>query len=86
MSLIPDFEIGIWNAWFIIIYILLVGMLPGFFIDADKAKKLENIPSYNKIEKTLALATHVFIMLVLALYCSYIRDGCGFRNENNRCW
>ena len=30
MSLIPDFEIGIWNAWFITIYFLLVGMLPGF--------------------------------------------------------
>ena len=72
MSLIPNFEIGIWNAWFITIYFLLVGMLPGFFIDADKAKKLENIPPYNKIEKRLALTTHVFIMPVLALYSIFL--------------
>ena len=68
MSLIPAFEIGIRNAWILTVYLLLVSTLPPYLIDANKAKKLENWPPYTKFKKILALATHVFIMPVVALY------------------
>jgi len=72
MSLVPAFDVGIWNAWILTVFMLLVGMGPAFFINKERAKQLETMPPYNKTEKILALTTHVFIMPVIALYSVFL--------------
>jgi protein-S-isoprenylcysteine O-methyltransferase Ste14 len=72
MSLIPAFEIGIWNAWILTVFMLLVGMVPSFFISKERAKKMEGWSPYSKTEKILALSTHVFIMPVAAIYSIFL--------------
>jgi hypothetical protein len=36
MSLIPAFEIGLWNAWIITVFLVLIGMVPGLFISKEE--------------------------------------------------
>jgi len=72
MSLIPAFEIGIWNAWILTIFMLMVGMVPSFFINKERTKAMEGWPPYSKTEKILALSTHVFIMPVVAIYSIFL--------------
>jgi len=52
MSLIPDFEIGLWNAWiFMILYFLTY--VPGFILNKKAMKDLGTTPPYNKTEKRI---------------------------------
>ncbi|UCB43972.1 MAG: isoprenylcysteine carboxylmethyltransferase family protein [Dehalococcoidales bacterium] len=72
MSFTPAFEIGIWNAWIITVFMLFVGMGPAFFLSKERAKQLENMPQYNKAEKISVLATHAFIMPAVAIYSVFL--------------
>jgi len=72
MSFTPAFEIGIWNAWILTVFMLLIGMAPAFFINKERAKQLENMPPYNKVEKISVLATHAFIMPAVAIYSIFL--------------
>ena len=56
MSLIPAFEIGIWNAWIITVFTILTGMVPAFFVNKERMKTMERWPPYSKTEKILALS------------------------------
>jgi len=59
MSLIPEFELGLWNAW---IFILLVFIIPHLFLNKYwKARGWdEEARSYNKKEKKLGNILTVF--------------------------
>jgi len=72
MSLVPSFEIGLWNAWIITVFNILTGMVPAFFISKERASKMEGWPPYSKTEKMLALSTHVVIMPVTAIYSIFL--------------
>ena len=72
MSLIPAFEIGVWNAWIITIFTILTGMVPAFFVNKERMKTMEKWPPYSKTEKILALSTHVVIMPVAAIYSIFL--------------
>ncbi|MFC1919848.1 methyltransferase family protein [Chloroflexota bacterium] len=72
MTAVPAFEVGVWNAWILTVFMLLVGMVPSFFISKERAKKIEGWPPYSKTEKILALTTHVFIMPVVAIYSIFL--------------
>jgi len=72
MSAVPAFEVGIWNAWILTVFMLLVGMVPAFFISKERAKQLESRPPYNNIEKISVLATHAFIMPAVAIYSIFL--------------
>ena len=72
MSFIPAFDIGIWNAWILTVFMLLVGMAPAFFVNKERAKQLEKMPPYNKAEKISVLATHAFIMPAVAIYSIFV--------------
>ena len=77
MSLIPVFEIGLWNAWIIIVLGFLSGPIPISLINKEAIKKFTATPSvpYSKTEKILdriypllALATIIYsIFLPLKL-------------------
>jgi len=71
MSLIPAFELGLWNAWILTVYFILIGMVPMFFISKERAQKM-GWPPYNKTEKILALITHAVIMPGTAIYSIFL--------------
>ena len=72
MSIIPAFEIGVWNAWIITVFLVLTGMVPGFFISKERTDKMGKWPPVNKTEKILALSTHVVIMPAAAIYSIFL--------------
>lgn len=75
MSLIPAFEIGIWNAWILQVVFYLSMFIPDFFLDKEaknRAKRMSMFALYTKIEKLLALSTHVIIMPLVFIYSIFL--------------
>jgi protein-S-isoprenylcysteine O-methyltransferase Ste14 len=72
MSLIPAFEIGVWNAWIITVFLVLTVMIPGFFVSKERMNKMGKWPPFNKTEKILAVSTHVVIMPAAAIYSIFL--------------
>jgi protein-S-isoprenylcysteine O-methyltransferase Ste14 len=65
MSLIPAFEIGVWNAWIIIVLSFLSCPIPIFLINKEAVKKFTATPSvpYSRTEK---IADRIYLLLALA--------------------
>jgi protein-S-isoprenylcysteine O-methyltransferase Ste14 len=75
MSLIPTFEIGIWNAWTLIVLFYLSMFIPDLFLDKEarkKSKRMSQFPPFKKKEKILALSTHAIIMPVALVYSIFL--------------
>ncbi len=75
MSLIPAFEIGIWNAWILQVVFYLSMFIPDFFLDKEAKngkKRVSMFALYTKIEKILALSTHVVIMPLVFIYSVFL--------------
>ena len=75
MSLVPAFEIGIWNAWILQGLFLLVSIVPDFLMGKEaklSMKRMEQLAPFSKSEKMLALSTHVVIMPVAAIYSIFL--------------
>jgi protein-S-isoprenylcysteine O-methyltransferase Ste14 len=75
MSLIPTFEIGIWNAWILIVLFYLSMFIPDLFLDKEarkKSKRMSQFPPFKKKEKILALSTHAIIMPVALVYSIFL--------------
>ena len=64
MSLAPAFEIGVWNAWILMVYILVhASLLSLLFKDAMKEREASgNIP-YTKIEKSANIFRQAILVL-----------------------
>lgn len=71
MNLIPEFKIGLWNAWIFIVFYYLIIYVPGYF-NREKAKKALSSPPYNKKEKNtyFVLETIYFISLIYTVFLS----------------
>jgi hypothetical protein len=68
MSLIPEFELGLWNAW---IFILLVFIIPHLFLNKYwKARGWdEEARSYSKKEKKLGnILTVIFLLQLFMVF------------------
>ena len=75
MSLIPAFEIGIWNAWILQVIFYLSMFIPDFFLDKEaknRKKRMSMFAPYTKFEKLLALSTHVIIMPFVLIYSLFL--------------
>ena len=75
MSLIPAFEIGVWNAWILQAIFFLVLSIPDFLMSKEakeRTKRATESMPLTKTEKVLALSTHVFIMPVAAIYSIFL--------------
>ena len=75
MSLVPTFEIGVWNAWILTLYPLLH---PLFMILIDKAvgtgdisKKMENFV-HNKVDKINFIFTDFILFFGLFIYSVFL--------------
>jgi protein-S-isoprenylcysteine O-methyltransferase Ste14 len=75
MSLIPAFEIGLWNAWIIQVVFFLIMIVPDIFISKDLKERTkratESIP-FSKINRRLSLSTHIVIMPLVFIYSIFV--------------
>jgi len=75
MSLIPAFEIGIWNAWILQALIFLVMFVQDFVMGKgvkERTKRATQPVPLTKTKKRLALSTHAVIMPVAAIYSIFL--------------
>ena len=74
MSLIPVFEIGLWNAWIIMVLSLLTAhaFLVPFLGNNKVMKKTTRSVPLSKSEKILSLSTHVIIIPATVIYSIFL--------------
>jgi protein-S-isoprenylcysteine O-methyltransferase Ste14 len=65
MSLIPEFELGLWNAWIFILLSLLIGFVSWLLIGKKAMKKFRIVPN---VPKTSAekISDKIYLLLSLA--------------------
>ena len=70
MSLIPEFEIGLWNGWILMLLYFLMTYVPAYLSNKKKAKKAFSSPSYNKKEKNIYFIIEAiyFISLIYTIF------------------
>ena len=74
MSIMPNFAIGIWNAWIFIIILYAFVFVPLGIYSKKVEKRMEGEPSgdeQKKVTRTANVITHVIIMpltLILGLF------------------
>jgi protein-S-isoprenylcysteine O-methyltransferase Ste14 len=75
MSLVPAFEIGVWNAWILQVLFFLILSAPELFMSKEEKERLnrgkEDYP-LSKTKKWLALSTHVVIMPLAFIYSIFL--------------
>ena len=75
MSLIPAFEIGLWNAWILQVLFFLTLSIPDFLMSKEakeRTKRATQFVPLTKTEKMLALSTHAVIMPLTVLYSVFL--------------
>jgi protein-S-isoprenylcysteine O-methyltransferase Ste14 len=75
MSLIPAFDLGIWNAWILWVLLFLAMMVPNFFMSREakeRAKRAQQFVPLSGIKKALVYSTHMVIMPAAAIYSIFL--------------
>ncbi|HEX76267.1 MAG TPA: isoprenylcysteine carboxylmethyltransferase family protein [Dehalococcoidia bacterium] len=78
MSLIPAFEIGVWNAWILQVISFLTLSAPNIFMSKEEKERVNRstestmLSKLSKTEKWLALSTHVVIMPLAFIYSIFL--------------
>ena len=75
MSLIPAFEIGVWNAWILQVLFFLTLSMPGFVMSKEakeKTKRATQFVPFSRTQKILAYSTHVVIMPLAVIYSIFL--------------
>ena len=75
MTLIPAFEIGVWNLWIVQLLVLLTPYIPYLFLGKEGRKRIRRMAGFvpwNRTEKVLALSTHVVIAPFVILYSIFL--------------
>ena len=75
MSLIPAFEIGIWNAWILQVLFFLTLIVPELVMSKEGKERTkratESVP-HSKAQKIMAYSTHIVIMPFTVLYSIFL--------------
>ena len=74
MSLVPAFDIGIWNAWILILFTLLT-YVPGQLINKEALNKVDEgwaSEQWSRTERLLAKLTHVVIIPLAIIYSVFL--------------
>ena len=75
MSLMPAFQIGVWNAWILQVFFFLVIFVQDFLMGKEAKERTNRARQFvplSRIEKRLALSTHAVIMPVAAIYSIFL--------------
>ena len=75
MSLMPEFEIGVWNAWILVLYAMLHPLIM-MLIDklmgtGDISKKMDS-PALSKVEQGIFIFTDVVLFFGLFIYSVFL--------------
>lgn len=66
MSLVPAFEIGVWNAWIFVLYsFVVVFLLPAVNKSAREKEKITISSVYNRREMIILYSYHIIVFLLL---------------------
>ena len=65
MSLVPAFEIGVWNAWILTLWLLLPLVILCLVIKIPETKEGDYSTVSSKTEKNACLAFHVMVFLAI---------------------
>jgi len=66
MSLIPAFEIGVWNAWIFVLYsLVIVFLLPAINKSARETGDIAIASVYNRREMIILYSYHIIALLLL---------------------
>ncbi len=75
MTLIPAFEIGVWNAWILILYIplhpLIMMLIDKLVGTGDMFRKMGE-PSLNKTEGIINILAHFVLLFGLLIYSVFL--------------
>jgi protein-S-isoprenylcysteine O-methyltransferase Ste14 len=74
MSLVPAFEIGVWNAW-ILILLMFLTYVPGQLTNKEAMNKVNEgwaSEKWTKTEKLLANSTHFVIIPLTVIYSIFL--------------
>jgi len=75
MTLIPAFEIGLWNAWIFMVLLLAAGTVPLYIDNETTEKRCEGEPTGSELNKTTRIAhviTHIMIMPFTLIYSIFL--------------
>jgi len=75
MSAIPLFQIGIWNAWILLLLVFVTMFTPNLFLSEEgkrSNKRLENFVPSTQTEKILAWSTHLVIWPFVIIYSIFL--------------
>ena len=75
MSLIPAFEIGVWNAWILQVLFFLTLIVPNFLMSKEAKKRTKRATGFVPLDRTrkiLAYSTHVLIVPFTVLYSIFL--------------
>jgi protein-S-isoprenylcysteine O-methyltransferase Ste14 len=75
MSWLPAFEIGLWNAWILMVLLLAAGIVPLYIDNAKTEERCEGEPAESELSKTTRIAhviTHIVIMPFTFLYSIFL--------------
>jgi protein-S-isoprenylcysteine O-methyltransferase Ste14 len=75
MSLVPAFEIGIWNAWILSLVLYAAAFVPLAMNNEKVEKRMEGEPEgseQNKVTRVVYIITHVIIMPFTLIYSIFL--------------
>ena len=75
MSAIPVFQIGVWNAWILLLLVSVAMFTPNLFLSEEgkkSNKRLESFVPSTRTEKILAWSTHLVIWPFVIIYSIFL--------------
>ncbi|MBA7701362.1 hypothetical protein ES703_110098 [subsurface metagenome] len=75
MSLIPAFEIGIWNVWILPLLVFATMFIPDLFLSEEgkkRNKRLQGFVATSRTKKILVWSTHLVIWPLIILYSIFL--------------
>jgi len=71
MSLVPPFQIGVWNAW-ILMVLLFLAYVPGRLINKEAMSKMTTPVPFSRTESILWVFTHLVIIPFALIYSIFL--------------
>jgi len=75
MTLIPAFEIGIWNVWILPLLVFATMFIPDLFLSEEGKKRIKRLQGFvttSRTKKVLVWSTHLVIWPLIILYSIFL--------------
>ena len=75
MTLIPAFEIGIWNVWILPLLVFATMFIPDLFLNEEgkrRNKRLQGFVTTSRTKKILVWSTHLAIWPLIIIYSIFL--------------